>query len=111
MGNRLSKIVTRTGDQGETGLGDGSRTGKDSLRIDAIGEVDELNSSLGLLLAESFPEAIDAAAREALIQVQHDLFDLGGELCIPGMEMVKEEQVLRLEQWGADFNEPLAPLM
>lgn len=110
MGNRLSKIVTRTGDQGETGLGDGSRTGKDSLRIDAIGEVDELNSSLGLLLAESFPEAIDAAAREALIQVQHDLFDLGGELCIPGIEMVKEEQVLRLEQWVADFNEPLAPL-
>ena len=110
MGNRLSKIVTRTGDQGETGLGDGSRTGKDSLRIDAIGEVDELNSSIGLLLAESFPDAIDAAARDTLIQIQHDLFDLGGELCIPGMEMVKEEQVIYLEERVADFNGPLTPL-
>jgi cob(I)alamin adenosyltransferase len=81
-GNRLSKIVTRTGDAGTTGLGDGSRTTKDSLRIDAIGEVDELNSSLGLLLCEELPDAV----RAALLDVQNDLFDLGGELCLPGME-------------------------
>lgn len=110
MGNRLSKIVTRTGDQGETGLGDGSRTSKDSLRIDAIGEVDELNSAIGLLLSETFPQSLDEAARDALIQVQHDLFDLGGELCIPGMEIIKEAQVLCLETWVEQFNAPLPPL-
>ncbi len=78
MGNRLSKIVTRTGDAGTTGLGDGSRVAKDSLRIETIGEVDELNSTLGLLLTETLPESI----RDALTGIQHDLFDLGGELCI-----------------------------
>ena len=84
MGNRLSKIVTRTGDAGTTGLGDGSRVAKDCLRIDSMGEVDELNSSLGVLLAEELPENI----RNALLGVQHDLFDLGGELCIPGSVII-----------------------
>jgi cob(I)alamin adenosyltransferase len=79
MGNRLSKIATRTGDGGTTGLGDGSRTDKDSVRIDSIGEVDELNSHIGLLLCEDMP----ADLREELVTIQHDLFDLGGELCIP----------------------------
>ena len=92
-GNRLSKIVTRTGDGGTTGLGDGSRTTKDSLRIDAIGEVDELNSSLGVLLCEELPDEI----RTALLDIQHDLFDLGGELCMPGFEIIKTTQVERLE--------------
>lgn len=87
MGNRLSKIATRTGDDGSTGLGDGSRTGKDSLRVQAIGEVDELNSQLGLLLCEALP----AALREELLAIQHDLFDLGGELCIPGYRLQRVE--------------------
>jgi cob(I)alamin adenosyltransferase len=83
MGNRLSRIYTRTGDDGSTGLGDGSRTGKDSLRVTAYGTVDELNCTIGMVLAvDGVPEAV----REALTQVQHDLFDLGGELCIPGMK-------------------------
>ena len=99
-GNRLSKIVTRTGDKGETGLGDGSRIGKDSLRIHALGEVDELNSMLGVLLAEELP----AAVRTALESIQHDLFDLGGELCLPGMEVMKLEQVARLEALVEDYN-------
>ena len=93
MGNRLSKIATRTGDDGSTGLGDGSRTSKDSLRIDAIGEVDELNSTIGLLLTEPLPDGI----RDELIAIQHDLFDLGGELCIPGFENVSDAQVARLD--------------
>ncbi|MBK7900649.1 MAG: cob(I)yrinic acid a,c-diamide adenosyltransferase [Azonexus sp.] len=105
-GNRLSRIVTRTGDAGTTGLGDGSRTGKDSLRIDAIGEVDELNSSLGLLLCEVLP----APVREALTAVQHDLFDLGGELCLPGTTLVREAQVTRLEEQAEAFNAPLGRL-
>ena len=106
MGNRLSKIVTRTGDAGTTGLGDGSRVGKDSPRIDALGEVDELNSMLGVLLAEDLPEGI----RAALLDVQNDLFDLGGELCCPGMTMVTETHVLRLEQLVEDFNADLPRL-
>ncbi|HJW23884.1 MAG TPA: cob(I)yrinic acid a,c-diamide adenosyltransferase [Rhodocyclaceae bacterium] len=106
QGNRLSKIVTRTGDAGTTGLGDGTRTGKDSLRIDAIGEVDELNSSLGVLLCEELPEAV----RAALIDIQHDLFDLGGELCLPGMEVMKEAQVARLEELVEQFNADLPRL-
>ncbi len=106
MGNRLSKIVTRTGDAGTTGLGDGSRVGKDSPRIDALGEVDELNSMLGVLLAEDLPERI----RAALLDVQNDLFDLGGELCCPGMTMVTETHVLRLEQLVEDFNAGLSRL-
>ena len=105
-GNRLSKIVTRTGDAGTTGLGDGSRTSKDSLRIDAIGEVDELNASLGVLLCEEMPAAI----RETLLDVQNDLFDLGGELCLPGMEVIKDIQVSRLEEAAETFNADLPML-
>lgn len=106
MGNRLSKIVTRTGDAGTTGLGDGSRVAKDCLRIDAMGEVDELNSGLGVLLVEDLPEAI----RAALIGIQHDLFDLGGELCIPGMNVISEAHILRLEALVTQFNADLKPL-
>ena len=106
MGHRLSKIYTRTGDAGTTGLGDGSRAAKDSARIEAIGEVDELNSSLGLLLAEELPNSVHAA----LTGVQHDLFDLGGELCIPGHSAINDAQVARLETLLDGFNEDLAPL-
>lgn len=105
-GNRLSKIVTRTGDAGTTGLGDGTRTTKDSLRINAIGEVDELNSSLGVLLCEELPEAV----RNALMDIQHDLFDLGGELCLPGMAVMKDAQVARLEELADAFNADLPRL-
>jgi len=105
-GNRLSKIVTRTGDKGETGLGDGSRIGKDSQRIHALGEVDELNSMLGVLLAEELPTAV----RTALESIQHDLFDLGGELCLPGMEVMKTEQVARLEALVEEYNSKLPML-
>ncbi|MFC5476211.1 cob(I)yrinic acid a,c-diamide adenosyltransferase [Paraherbaspirillum soli] len=106
MGNRLSKITTRTGDNGTTGLGDGSRTGKDSLRIHAIGEVDELNSQLGVLLCE----ALDTDLREELFSIQHDLFDLGGELCIPGYTLVTETQVARLDRLLEKYNADLPPL-
>ncbi|MYM34178.1 cob(I)yrinic acid a,c-diamide adenosyltransferase [Duganella sp. FT94W] len=106
MGNRLSKIATRTGDGGTTGLGDGSRTDKDSARITAIGEVDELNSHLGLLLCEDMP----ADLREELVTIQHDLFDLGGELCIPGFQMIKEAHVERLDALLASYNATLPPL-
>ena len=105
-GNRLSKIVTRTGDAGSTGLGDGSRTTKDSLRIDSIGEVDELNSNIGLLLCEDIP----ARVRAALLDIQHDLFDLGGELCLPGMAIMKDAQVARLEELADEFNHDLPML-
>ncbi len=105
-GNRLSKIVTRTGDAGTTGLGDGSRTTKDSLRIDAIGEVDELNSSIGLLLCEELPDPV----RAALLDIQHDLFDLGGELCLPGMAVMKDAQFARLEELAEEFNQDLPML-
>lgn len=105
-GNRLSKIVTRTGDAGTTGLGDGSRTTKDSLRIDAIGEVDELNSGLGVLLCEELP----ATVRSALLDIQHDLFDLGGELCLPGMSVIQDSQVARLETLASAFNADLPML-
>jgi cob(I)alamin adenosyltransferase len=94
MGNRLSQIATRTGDDGTTGLGDGSRTRKDSLRVTALGDVDELNSTIGLLLTEPMPDAL----RDAFIDIQHDLFDLGGELCIPGYENVSDAQVARLDE-------------
>jgi cob(I)alamin adenosyltransferase len=106
MGNRLSKIVTRTGDDGTTGLGDGRRVGKDDARIAAIGDVDELNSSIGVLLAETLPETV----RDALIAVQHDLFDLGGELCIPGHTMIDEARVAQLDAWLTEFNAALPPL-
>lgn len=107
MGHRLSKIITRTGDAGTTGLGDGSRVNKDSLRINAIGDLDELNSALGVLLAEpDIPEAV----RNALEGVQHDLFDLGGEICIPGMTVMSHNQVGRLEELAAHFNTDLSRL-
>ncbi|MDR3445028.1 MULTISPECIES: cob(I)yrinic acid a,c-diamide adenosyltransferase [unclassified Dyella] len=107
MGNRLSKIYTRTGDDGSTGLGDGSRVAKDSLRVSAYGTVDELNSTLGMVLAS---DGVADDVREALTQVQHDLFDLGGELCIPGMAMVHDADIERLEQVLDAFNDPLPPL-
>ena len=94
MGKRLSKIYTRTGDDGTTGLGDGSRTPKDSARVEAYGTVDEANSVIGLLLAEdSVPDSI----RDSLTEVQHDLFELGGELCIPGHSAIRAEDISRLE--------------
>ena len=103
MGHRLTKIATRTGDAGETGLGDGSRVAKDSARIQALGDIDELNSALGAVLAEDLPDAL----RSALEQVQHDLFDLGGEASIPGHTMVTEAHVARLdaclEAWNAQL--------
>ncbi|KRE88771.1 cobalamin adenosyltransferase [Frateuria sp. Soil773] len=107
MGNRLSKIYTRTGDDGSTGLGDGSRVPKDSLRVAAYGTVDELNSAIGMVLAS---DGVDDAVRETLTQVQHELFDLGGELCIPGMAMIDDADIDRLEQVLDGFNEPLPPL-
>ncbi len=106
MGHRLSKITTRTGDAGETGLGDGSRVAKDSARIAALGDVDELNSAIGLLLAEEVPEVFRAAFSE----VQHDLFDLGGELSIPRHELLKQAQVRRLEERLEAWNAELPPL-
>jgi len=106
MGNRLSKITTRTGDGGETGLGDGSRTGKDAVRVEALGDVDELNSHLGVLLAEPLPETL----RVPLLAIQHDLFDLGGELSIPGYQMLGEARVQALEQLLEQFNATLSPL-
>lgn len=106
MGNRLSKIATRTGDNGTTGLGDGSRVDKDSLRVQAMGDVDEMNSHLGLLLCEDLPVGL----REELVTIQHDLFDLGGELCIPGYTLIKEDQVARLDGLLARYNADLPPL-
>lgn len=106
MGNRLSKIVTRTGDAGTTGLGDGSRVTKDSLRIETMGQVDELNSMIGLLLTEEMPDDI----RQAMLRVQHDLFDLGGELCMPGMNVIGEAHIGRLEDLVEQFNADLSPL-
>lgn len=106
MGNRLSKIVTRTGDNGTTGLGDGRRVDKDNPHVQAMGDVDELNSHIGLLLCEDLPSAI----REALITVQHELFDIGGELCIPGHTALTEDDVLRLESLVAQYNADLPPL-
>ena len=106
MGNRLSKIATRTGDRGETGLGDGTRVAKDSARVQALGDIDELNSSIGVLLAEKLP----ANPRQALLQVQHDLFDLGGEVCIPGHAMISEAQVLQLDALLEAYNRRLPPL-
>jgi len=106
MGNRLSKIATRTGDGGETGLGDGTRVAKDSARIQALGDIDELNSSIGVLLAEPMPEKL----RSALLQIQHDLFDLGGEVCIPGHAMVAEAQVAHLDGLLETYNKRLPAL-
>lgn len=107
VGNRLSRIYTRTGDDGTTGLGDGSRVAKDSLRVTAYGTVDELNSTIGMVLAN---EDVNGDVRETLTQVQHELFDLGGELCIPGMAMIDDADIDRLESVLDGFNEPLPPL-
>ncbi|MET1161410.1 MAG: cob(I)yrinic acid a,c-diamide adenosyltransferase [Pseudoxanthomonas sp.] len=106
MGNRLSKIYTRTGDDGTTGLGDGTRVGKDSARVNAYGTVDEANSSIGLVLAAQVPGDI----RNLLTTVQHQLFDLGGELCIPGHAAISAEDVDALERQLDRYNEPLPPL-
>jgi len=106
MGNRLSKIYTRTGDDGSTGLGDGARVGKDSLRVTAYGTVDEANSTIGLLLAADVPEDI----RNLLTTVQHQLFDLGGELCIPGHAAIEDADIERLEQQLDHYNDDLPPL-
>ena len=106
MGNRLTEIATRTGDAGTTGLGNNQRVSKNSLRIHAMGDVDELNSHIGLLLCETLP----AETREELVSIQHDLFDLGGELCIPGYQMIKEEHVERLDALLAKYNATLPAL-
>jgi cob(I)alamin adenosyltransferase len=106
MGNRLTQIATRTGDDGTTGLGDGTRTRKDALRVQAMGDVDELNSHIGLLLTENLP----AEVRADLLDVQHDLFDLGGELCIPGHAMLNDVQVARLDDRLAHYNAALPRL-
>ena len=106
MGNRLSKIYTRTGDDGTTGLGDGTRVGKDSARVNAYGTVDEANSSIGVILATEVPEDI----RSLLTTVQHQLFDLGGELCIPGHAAIGAADVDALEHQLDHYNEALPPL-
>ena len=94
MGQRLTQIATRTGDDGTTGLGDGTRVSKDHLRVQAMGDVDELNSQIGVLLAEPLPDGV----RELLVVIQHELFNLGGELSIPGFELLKLEAVVRLDE-------------
>jgi cob(I)alamin adenosyltransferase len=106
MGNRLSKIYTRTGDDGTTGLGDGSRTQKDSLRVEAFGTVDELNSTIGLLIAHLGSDDLCSV----LLDVQHDLFDLGGELCMPNMELIADRHTARLEKELDRLNANLPPL-
>ncbi|MFY9511801.1 MAG: cob(I)yrinic acid a,c-diamide adenosyltransferase [Rubrivivax sp.] len=106
MANRLSQIATRTGDDGSTGLGDGTRTRKDALRVQAMGDVDELNSGLGVLLAETLPGEV----RELLVTIQHELFNLGGELSIPGYELLKPAAVLRLDEALAQHNAQLPRL-
>ena len=106
MANRLTQIATRTGDDGTTGLGDGSRVPKDHLRVMAMGDVDELNSSIGVLLAEPLP----ADVRELLVVIQHELFNLGGELSIPGYTLLKLEAVLRLDEALAEHNAALPRL-
>ena len=106
MAHRLSKITTRTGDRGDTGLGDGSRVSKDSPRVRALGDLDELNSAIGVVLAEEPP----ADVAEAFAQVQHDLFDLGGEISIPGHALLADEQVARLEAAIDAWNAELPPL-
>ncbi len=106
MGHRLSKITTRTGDSGDTGLGDGSRVRKDDPRVAVLGDIDELNSTIGVLLAEDLPQRM----RAVLEGVQHDLFDLGGDVSIPGRATVSSDQVRRLEDALEEFNAALSPL-
>ncbi len=106
MGKRLTQIATRTGDDGTTGLGDNTRVSKDHLRVHAMGDVDELNSHIGLLMCEELP----AEARELLLEIQHQLFNLGGELSIPGFELLKGEAVLALDEALASYNGQLPKL-
>lgn len=106
MGHRLSKIYTRTGDDGTTGLGDGTRIAKDDARVEAFGDIDELNSALGVLLAQALPDSV----RTPLVRIQHDLFEVGGELCIPGYRMIKPDDCARLEQLIDHFNASLPHL-
>ena len=106
MANRLTQIATRTGDDGTTGLGDGTRVAKDALRVQAMGDVDELNSSLGVLLAEPLPDDV----RGLLVTIQHELFNLGGELSIPGYELLKAAAVLHLDEALAHYNAALPRL-
>jgi cob(I)alamin adenosyltransferase len=106
MGNRLTAIATRTGDNGTTGLGDNTRVPKDSLRVHAMGDVDELNSCIGVLLCEDMP----ADVRELLVDIQHQLFNLGGELCIPGYELLKHEALLQLDEALETYNARLPKL-
>jgi cob(I)alamin adenosyltransferase len=107
MGHRLSRIYTRTGDDGTTGLGDGARVRKDDARVEAYGTVDEANSAIGVVLAVP---GLPADVSRCLVEIQHDLFDLGGELCIPGTQMIREERVTALETVLDEFNEPLPAL-
>ncbi len=106
MGNRLSKIYTKTGDDGSTGLGDGTRVSKDSARVTAYGTVDEANSAIGLILACDIPDDV----REILVSVQHHMFDLGGELCIPGHSAIFDEDITHLENTLDKFNADLPAL-
>ena len=106
MANRLSKIYTKTGDAGTTGLGDGTRVAKDSLRVVAMGDVDELNSVIGIIQTEP----LEANIHEALAAIQHDLFDMGGEICMPGYAMIKAERVTALENILDEWNDTLSPL-
>ena len=106
MGNRLTQIATRTGDNGTTGLGDNQRVSKNSLRVHAMGDVDELNSNLGVLLCEPMPDGV----RDLLVEIQHQLFNLGGELSIPGFELLKPDAVLALDEALATYNEQLPRL-
>lgn len=106
MGQRLTQIATRTGDNGTTGLGDNTRVSKNSLRVHAMGDVDELNSSIGVLLCEDMP----ASVRALLVEIQQQLFNLGGELSIPGFELLKPEAVLALDEALAQHNEKLPRL-
>jgi len=106
MGNRLTQIATRTGDNGTTGLGDNTRVSKNSLRVHAMGDVDELNSSIGVLLCEPMADEV----RQLLVEIQHQLFNLGGELSIPGFELLKADAVLALDEALAQHNEALPKL-
>ena len=107
MGNRLTQIATRTGDDGTTGLGDNTRVSKNSARPHAMGDVDELNSHIGLLLCEALPEDV----RAVLVDVQHQLLNLGGEISVPGYEMLKDDALLRLDEALAHYNAQLPRLL
>jgi cob(I)alamin adenosyltransferase len=106
MGNRLSQIATRTGDAGTTGLGDNTRVSKDHLRVHAMGDVDELNSHIGVLLCETLPDGV----RDVLVEIQHQLFNLGGELSIPGFELLKKEAIVDLDEALETYNASLPKL-